>query len=224
MLSKSQFIRGLQCPKSLWLYRHHPELRTAPSPFLQAIFDRGTDYGILAQQLFPEGVLVPFEGLSYDEQVDRTTELIADGVKAIYEATFLHDGLFVKVDILHRGPTGWELYEVKSACKCKDVFVNDIAVQVHAASGAGVDPVRSVLVLMNEENKGRADMPVAELFRFEDVSDEVRMRQPWVAEELVRLKQLLAEDVPDIATGGHCHRPYSCDFKAYCEKSGSKAA
>lgn len=225
MLSKSQFIRGLQCHKSLWLYRHRPAERTPPPPHLQAIFDRGTDYGIVAQQLFPEGVLVPFEGLSYAEQVDRTQALIAAGVRTIYEATFLHDGLFVKVDILHRGPAGWELYEVKSSCRRKEVFVNDAAVQCHAVTGSGIELVRSALVLMNEGAAGRPELSVEELFRCEDVTAEVRAKQSWVARELARQKRLLLEsNEPAIAPGGHCHRPYACDFKAYCGAGRLRAA
>ena len=216
MLSKTQFIRGLQCHKSLWLYRHRPEVRSAPSPFLQAIFDRGTDYGILAHQLFPGGVEVPFEGLSFGEQVERTRQLMAAGVNTIYEATFLHDDLFVKVDILHRGEEGWALYEVKSSTKCKEVFVNDIAVQFHAATGAGASPVRAVLVLLDEQNKGRNNLPVGDLFRREDVTLTVLEKQQWVADEIIRQKLLLEGGEPEIAPGRQCHRPYTCDFKEYC--------
>ena len=61
MYSKSQFIRGLQCPKSLWLYKHKPSLRQKPDEQLQAIFDAGTDVGILAQQLFPGGETLVFD-------------------------------------------------------------------------------------------------------------------------------------------------------------------
>jgi len=53
LLSKSQFLRGLQCRKSLWLYRNKPELRTPPDEALQAIFETGTNVGIRAQKLFP---------------------------------------------------------------------------------------------------------------------------------------------------------------------------
>ena len=53
--SKSQFIRGLQCYKSLWLYKYKPELREEPDEAAQAIFDTGTEVGVLALQLFPGG-------------------------------------------------------------------------------------------------------------------------------------------------------------------------
>ena len=55
-LSKSTFIRGLQCEKSLYLYKHHYNLKDPVSPQLQAIFNQGHRVGELAQGLFPGGV------------------------------------------------------------------------------------------------------------------------------------------------------------------------
>ena len=56
IISKSTFIRGLQCEKSLYLYKHHYNLKDAISPQLQAIFNQGNNVGVLAQDLFPNGV------------------------------------------------------------------------------------------------------------------------------------------------------------------------
>jgi hypothetical protein len=63
-LSKSQFIRGLQCPKSLCLYKTQPDLRDQVSQAQEAIFQAGTDVGIVAQGLFPGGMVIPYDGLS----------------------------------------------------------------------------------------------------------------------------------------------------------------
>ena len=52
-LSKSTFIRGLQCEKSLYLYKHHYRLKDPTPSSLQAVFDQGTNIGLLAQELFP---------------------------------------------------------------------------------------------------------------------------------------------------------------------------
>jgi hypothetical protein len=41
-------------------------------------FDSGTDVGILAQQLFPGGVEVQYDGLSHEKQLSRTEKMIAD--------------------------------------------------------------------------------------------------------------------------------------------------
>ena len=55
-LSKSQYIRGLQCPKSLWLYKHRPKLRAEPKEETEALFATGYRVGDLAKTLFPGGV------------------------------------------------------------------------------------------------------------------------------------------------------------------------
>ena len=44
-LSKSQYIRGLQCHKSLWLYKHKPEPRDIPDNQTQSSFEKGSDLG-----------------------------------------------------------------------------------------------------------------------------------------------------------------------------------
>lgn len=31
-ISKSQYLKGIQCPKALWLYRNRPDLRPEISP------------------------------------------------------------------------------------------------------------------------------------------------------------------------------------------------
>ncbi len=49
LLSKSTYLRGKQCPKALWLYKHRPELRPAVSVAQQAIFDSGTEVESMAQ-------------------------------------------------------------------------------------------------------------------------------------------------------------------------------
>ena len=39
-LSKSQYIRGLQCHKSLWLYKNNPELRETPNQAQETLLSR----------------------------------------------------------------------------------------------------------------------------------------------------------------------------------------
>lgn len=105
-LSQSQYIRGLQCTKSLWLHKFHPELRNPVGDSRQAAFSSGTDVGRLAQDLFPGGVEIAFGDGTLEEQIARTRELMAAGVEVLYEATFRHDGILVKADILRRSATG----------------------------------------------------------------------------------------------------------------------
>ncbi len=75
-LSKSTFIRGLQCEKSLYLYKHHYRLKDPTPSSLQAVFDQGTNIGILAQQLFPDGAdASPENHFKMVESVGKTLDL-----------------------------------------------------------------------------------------------------------------------------------------------------
>ena len=60
-LSKSQYIRGLQCHKSLWLYKNRQELRDTPNQQSESKFNTGYQVGDLAKELFPNGVDIEFD-------------------------------------------------------------------------------------------------------------------------------------------------------------------
>ena len=79
-LSKSTFIRGLQCEKSLYLHKHHYELKDPTHVSQQTVFDQGTNVGVLAQQLFPDGVDASSENhFKIVESVDKTLDFINQG-------------------------------------------------------------------------------------------------------------------------------------------------
>ncbi len=151
-LSKSRYMLGLQCPKALWLNNYRPELKDEVSDSQEAVFQSGTDVGVLARDIFPGGVEIPYDGLTTTEQLARTRQLLDDGVTTLYEAAFSHDGVFVKVDLLHKGRGGWELHEVKGSTGMKDVYLDDF-LSVHrtssgspgvAAAAAGGSPPQSI--------------------------------------------------------------------------------
>ena len=43
-VTKTDFVRGMQCPKMLWLDRHKPELKEIPLEVREKL-DQGNDYG-----------------------------------------------------------------------------------------------------------------------------------------------------------------------------------
>ncbi len=102
LLSKSQYLRGLQCLKSLWLYKNRPELRAEPDTVLEALFERGYEVGDLAKELFAGGIEIEFDPNNFDGMIQKTKELIANGAKIIYEAAFKEKNIFAMADILVR--------------------------------------------------------------------------------------------------------------------------
>lgn len=215
-LSKSLFIRGLQCHKSLYLQKYKPELKDAVSEEAQRRFDIGNDAGSLAQQLFPGGVVVPYEGLSHSKQLSMTQTLIDQGLDTIYEAAFSHNGVFVKADILHRGNSGWEIYEVKSSSSVKDYHFDDASVQYHVISGTDLPVTKVSLVHINPEYVRHGEIDVHNLFKIEDITETAKGKESFIAEELQKQQTMLKGDAPVIDIGPHCDDPFACDFHGYC--------
>ena len=80
-LSKSTFIRGVQCLKSLYLNKHRPFLRDRLTPEQLAKFRRGHEVGKLAWQLFPGGKnCAPGHPSQYAKALENTRKLIAEEI------------------------------------------------------------------------------------------------------------------------------------------------
>ena len=96
--------------------------------------EQGREVGKLARRLFPGGVEVRTG--DPEEAIRITQELIANpDIPAIFEAAFEHDGVFVRVDILHRRRDGrWRLIEVKSSASLKEEHLEDVAIQYRVVS------------------------------------------------------------------------------------------
>jgi hypothetical protein len=215
-LSKSRFIKGLQCHKALWLTTHRPDLRTEVSEQQQAVFDSGHEVGRWAQKLFPDGVEVPFEGYKLSEQVALTKKLIKDGTKTIFEAAFSHDNVFVKADILHQGKNGWTLAEAKSGTSFKDVYLSDLAVQYHVIRACGLDVTKAMLLLIDTGYVREGEVEPEKLFKFADLTELVIEAQEGILEELGQQRTMLAGLEPQIDIGLYCQDPYDCDFMGHC--------
>jgi hypothetical protein len=215
-LSKSLYVRGNRCHKSLWLQKHEPGLKDEVDAALQARFDSGHAVGKLAWELRPGGIEVPYEGLTHAEQVAMTKRLLDEGQKTIYEATFLHDGVFIKVDILHRGAAGWEALEVKESTDVRDYHYDDAAVQLHVLAGAGLDVQKVAIVHINNKYTRRGEIEAKKLFKIVDVTDKVRGMQAEIPAKIAAMRAMLAEAMPAIDIGPHCSDPYDCDFHGHC--------
>ncbi|MDR3500967.1 MAG: DUF2779 domain-containing protein [Legionella sp.] len=215
-LSKSRFIRGLQCYKSLWLYTHQRDLRKISKSTL-ASFQQGDNVGEKAREIFPDGEFIPFDGVSFEEQISRTQKALKTA-KVIYEAAFSYGGVFVKADIMRKVARGWELYEVKASCKVTDVFLDDIAVQYYVISGSGVSISKAFITIINNEYVRKGALDTKSLFISENVTADVKEMQAEIKKEIGKQQKVLIGKVPKIDIGPYCNDPYSCDFRGHCWK------
>ena len=214
-LSKSQYIRGLQCHKSLWLYKNKPELIDAPDAKSESAFNRGYQVGDLAKELFPNGVEIEFDSSNFNGMIEKTKKLIANGTEVIYEAAFKEDGIFAMADILVKNGAAWDIYEVKASTYAKEYHINDTSIQWYALSKA-INLNRAYVVHINNKYIRYGKLNIQELFAIDDITDIVLEKQAEIEPQLLEMEEMLKNDMPEIDIGKHCSDPHGCDFSSHC--------
>jgi predicted RecB family nuclease len=218
-ISKSKVIAGCQCAKRLYFQVHEPELAAEPDAADQAIMQQGHEVGILARQLFPGGIEVRSDS-GLDQAVRTTRELVANRkVPAIFEGVFEHDGVLVRVDVLHRRRDGrWRLVEVKSSTSVKEQHLDDVAVQYRVLSRSGLDVGSCCLAHVNRSFVFRGgSIDPWRFFRIRNVTRQVVRLQPKLTFQLrAAFTVLWMPSAPEIAPGRHCTSPVTCEFFDRC--------
>jgi len=220
-ISKSKFVSGVQCLKRLYWQVHRPELAAEPDAAREAILEQGQEVGRLAHQLSPGGVEVSY-GSGLDDAIRRSRELVANpDVPAIFEGTFEHGGVLVRVDILQRRRDGrWRLIEVKSATGLKDYYLDDLSIQSHVVSRCGLDLASVCLAHVNRDyvfDGGSID--ARRFFRIKNLTRRIASLRPRLTLQLRSEFRVLAmPKAPDIPGGQHCSRPVTCEFFDRCNE------
>lgn len=225
LISKSTFIRGAQCIKSLYLNKKRPFLRDRLSPQQLARFRRGTKLGIIAQELFPGGINVrPGSYHQYEKKLLETQNIITtQSHNVIYEAGFQYDRLLVFLDVLVNQPNGWIGYEVKSSQKISDTFLLDAAFQYYVITNSGLPLVDFYIIYINKEYQFDGTLNLEKLFIKESVLDRILPLQSFIEEKVKEEKSALQlQKSPPIEIGEHCTKPYPCDFIGHCWKNVPK--
>ena len=218
LLTKSKYIAGVQCLKRLYLVVHSPELAVRPDESGQSIIEQGLEVGLLARQMFPGGVTV--DSRDREEAIRATRELLENPeIPAIFEGTFEHDDVFVRVDILQRRRDHrWRLIEVKSTTSVKDHHLADVAIQHKIVTDSGVDLAASCLAHVNRDYIYQGGViDVHEFFKIMDLTLQIQALQPELIVQLRSELYVLAMlEAPQIAAGPQCSDPYTCEFFDHC--------
>jgi hypothetical protein len=218
LLSKSTFIRGLQCQKSLFLYKNYIHLRDPLSNERRALFNRGNQVGMMARELFPGGVdASPPSARNFSESVEKTAALIASGTEVIYEAAFQYDRVLVALDILVKKNGKWYAYEVKSSSRISATYYLDASLQYFVISKSGL-PLEDVsIVHLNTSYTRRGPLEISKLFTIVSVKTEALRNEQMIADNITIQKTTLElPQIPERTIGEHCFSPYPCDFMGQC--------
>jgi hypothetical protein len=220
-LSKSRLISAWQCPKKLHLEKHHPELAVI-TPQMESMFAGGHAVGDVAKQLYgtADSVEVAFD---FKKMEAETAALIEGGADfPIFEATFRHENVLVRVDVLIPDGDGWRFIEVKASTSVKDYHVLDCAIQDWVLRNSGIDVTSISLAHINNQFVYAGDENYAGLLVENDLTAEVRTLEPGVVDLLGKARDAVTGPMPDINVGPRCSKPYDCQFQSYCWPSDTK--
>ena len=216
-LSKSQYIRGYQCVKSLWLYNYRKDLIPETPQSQQLIFDQGHAIGELAQKRHDGGTLIADDYLHIAEALQHTRDFLESGKKVCYEPAFVYNHVLVRPDILVKHGQDWHLIEVKGSTSVKDIYLQDVAVQKYVLEGCGLKISKAFILHINNEYVRRGDNDPKKIFTLADITGEVSDIQGEVKRNIREfLKVVALSKAPVMDIGSHCSNPYACEFTDHC--------
>lgn len=123
-LTKSRFKQALECPTKLFYTKKvlYPSSNKGDA-FLQSLAEGGFQVEELARMQFPEGKAILGDDWNYSELAERTKVLLQEENVTIFEAAFLYENLFIRVDILKKVGNKIQLIEVKAKSVNKDTHL-----------------------------------------------------------------------------------------------------
>jgi hypothetical protein len=172
--------------------------------------------GAVAQQLYGTADSVEVE-FDFKRMEAETRRLVEGGANfPIFEATFRHENVLVRVDTMIPDADGWRVIEVKASTSVKDYHVLDCAIQDWVLRNSGINVTSISLAHINNQFVYEGGGNYEGLLLENDLTDEVRTLEPTVIDLLVKARDAVAGQIPDIAVGKQCNTPYECQFIQHC--------
>lgn len=226
LLSKSKYIRGLQCERALWLDVHEPRLARYTAEQMRR-FDRGRDFEYAFKSRFPDGIDLSAElGRNVDLYPARTAELLdlrpCPAAKTVlFEAGFQYDDVLVLADVVCQREDGsLDIYEVKSGTTLSDTYRRDAALQHYVISHCRrVNSFSIVYNGLDGVNGANGQGGQDGRFAIVDLTEELAAEGDRIAANIAEMKTIVrATAEPDTPTGQHCLTPYACPYQHHCQQ------
>ena len=223
-MSKSKYIRGLQCDRALWLDVFNPRLARYTAEQMRR-FDRGREFEYAFKDTFPNGIDISAElKRNVDTYPERTAQLL-DAVETprgaspedsrrgtprlydvvLFEAGFLYNDVLVLADVVGRREDGTlDIFEVKSGTALSETYKRDAALQHYVISHCR--EIRTFNIVYS----GIDDFVIT------DLTEELAAQHDEIARNIAVMKEILSHGEPATPTGQHCLEPYACPYQHYC--------
>jgi len=222
LLTKSNYLLGLQCPKLLWVAKNDKTRIPEPDFSAKHKFKMGDIIGVLATKVFPGGT--DLADFGFKENIDATKEAV-ENKQTIYEAGFMVDNLFSRGDILLPvGDEEWDIIEVKSATQVKDVNIHDVSFQKYTYEKAGLKIRNCILMHINNQYIKDGEIEPEELFVQADINNKVLEYSEGIEERISEMQEIINSEEPTSKIGVHCSDPYDCSLMDGCWKDVPSAS
>ncbi|MFA6604264.1 MAG: DUF2779 domain-containing protein, partial [Patescibacteria group bacterium] len=223
MLTKSDLLRHLQCPKYLWLCKHRKDLVPDRKDLgAERLKQEGLKLEPYAYQLFPGGLNALPEGDGgFRAPIDLTQKLLRQGAKILFQPTFATRDLYCRSDIIKYDGRRrvWDICEVKGANNLdnKPEYLPDLAFQKFVLEAAGLPVGRLMVIHPNKEYVRCGAVDPKKLFVTDDLTSEVAAWDSRMAGESEKALGLLAlPAMPEVRILNQCSNPHPCPFIEQC--------
>jgi hypothetical protein len=196
-ITKTDYLNFKFCRKDLWLKKNKPDEfpQEKLSEFQLGIVKEGQDVDAKSHNIFPGGIDVEgdqdvaiAETKYHMDTIDPTSK--DQGEMVLFQAAIKNNPYYIRTDILKWNPKikGWELYEVKATTNIKrEKFNNhiyDLAFQYNVCKRDGLNIKKIGVIHLDKEYKKYGDINYNQLFKTEDVTEEVLKIADIVSEEM----------------------------------------
>ena len=215
-ITKTDFMRGMQCRKMPWLDRHKRYLQVIP-PEIQAKLDAGNEFGDRAMGMFG-----PYEEMTAylekylpkhipdkEAMIRNTQDALRRGVEVICEAAFSNYNNYCAVDILKKTAAGYDIYEVKNAPEVHEQFIRDAGFQYYILKRCGLR-IGGIWIVIHGPEEENPFLPV-------EVTGQAKGYYEWINSHIWDLNRMQREkEEPGDKPGEQCTQPYECWYYGYC--------
>lgn len=248
VIQKSQFLKGINCSRFLYLDLFLKDLGVADNTVNSLHLKHGKDVEDVVYKQYFDGVNVYDKSLSLGDLFKKTLDAIESGAPVIYQPTFISkDGRFAfRGDLLVKFGKKYRLLEVKSSTKIKEMkHILDVGFQKMVLDSYNESVIVETqnqykyksrkrkhhiygnieifIVHLNGEYVFDGTLQIDELLIEENVTSRAKDCLSIIKRAMKILDNAIEKSkIPDLTVGKHCIEPSKCKFYDYCWKNVPK--
>lgn len=216
-LTRSQYMRGFQCPYMLWLDGQYTEETKKQRSQEQDRMRKQVEDAV--RQYFHTAVWVDLT-MTKEQMLCQTKQYLQEGRQGIANAAFCYDGAFCTVDLLLIRNGKLCIIDIHASTRRKACHLDTMAYVYYVVSHARKKEVEKVIHMhMNRKYVRGKQLDFEQLFVMEDCTEEIKMRQNETEKRIKRLKsEKILKKEPKKQLGVHCSLPNRCNYWGHCYK------